>query len=109
MQRLPDYLFYICTMEVTSELVQNLANLSRLHFTEEEKEWIKKDLERMIAFVDKLKEVDVEGIEPLLLMSDRVNNLREDTISGSVSREKALKNASAQDGTFFRVPKVIKK
>lgn len=96
-------------MEVTDNLIQHLANLSRLHFSEQEKESIKKDLERMIAFVDKLKEVDVQGVEPLLLMSDQVNNMREDVVSGSVSREEALKNASAQDGTYFRVPKVIKK
>lgn len=63
----------------------------------------------MIAFVDKLKEVDVEGIEPLVLMSDAVDRLRADVISGSVSREESLQNAPEQDGTYFRVPKVIKK
>lgn len=96
-------------MDVNDELIQNLANLSRLHFTEEEKQWIKKDLQRMIAFVDKLKEVDVEGIEPLLQMTDRTDSLRDDAVSGSVGREEALKYAPEQDGTYFRVPKVIKK
>ena len=96
-------------MEVTDSLIQDLANLSRLTFTPEEKELIRKDLEQMIAFVDKLKEVDVEGIEPLVLMSDTVDRLREDVISGSVSREEGLQNAHEQDGTYFRVPKVIKK
>jgi len=96
-------------MEVNDILVNNLANLARLQFNEVEKEMIKKDLEQMIGFVDKLKELDTTGVEPLLHMSDVVNVLREDEIQGSSSREEALKNAPDSDGTYFRVPKVIKK
>lgn len=96
-------------MEVNDILVNNLANLARLQFNEVEKEMIKKDLEQMIGFVDKLKELDTTGVEPLLHMSDVVNVLREDKIQGSSSREEALKNAPDSDGSYFRVPKVIKK
>jgi aspartyl-tRNA(Asn)/glutamyl-tRNA(Gln) amidotransferase subunit C len=96
-------------MEVNDILVNNLANLARLQFNEVEKEMIKKDLEQMIGFVDKLKELDTTGVDPLLHMSDVVNVLREDKIQGSSSREEALKNAPDSDGTYFRVPKVIKK
>lgn len=96
-------------MEVNDNLVNNLANLARLQFNEVEKEMIKKDLEQMIGFVDKLKELDTTGVEPLLHMSDVVNVLREDKIQGSSSREEALKNAPDSDGSYFRVPKVIKK
>ena len=63
----------------------------------------------MIEFVDKLGEVDVEGIEPLMHMSDATNRLREDEVKGSVSREEAMKNAPESDGIYFRVPKVINK
>ena len=96
-------------MEVNDELIDNLANLARLHFNQEEKENLKKDLQRMIEFVDKLNELDVSNTEPLLHMSDGVNVLREDEIKGSISREEALKNAPDTDGEFFKVPKVIKK
>ena len=96
-------------MQVNDALIENLAKLSRLSFDEKEKQVIKKDLEQMIGFVDKLKELDTTGVEPLLHMSDSVNVLREDEIKDSVSREQALKNAPETDGTFFRVPKVIKK
>lgn len=96
-------------MEVNDNLVNNLANLARLQFNEVEKEMIKKDLEQMIGFVDKLKELDTTGVEPLLHMSDVVNVLREDIVQGSSSREESLKNAPASDGTYFKVPKVIKK
>ena len=58
---------------------------------------------------DKLNELNTEGVEPLLHMTDAINVLREDEVKGSISREEALKNAPDTDGTFFRVPKVIKK
>lgn len=96
-------------MEVNDALVDNLANLARLRFSAEEKELIKKDLQRMIHFVDKLNELDTEGVEPLLHMTDAVNILREDIVQGSISREEGLKNAPDTDGVFFKVPKVISK
>ena len=86
-----------------------LAHLSRLQFNETEKAEIKNDLQRMIAFVEKLDELDLDGVEPLLHMSDEVNVLRDDEVKGSVSREEALKNAPLHDEQFFKVPKVIKK
>lgn len=96
-------------MEVNDQLVENLARLARLSFNEQEKTQIKADLQEMISFVEKLKEVDTTGIEPMMHMSGNVNMLRDDVVQGSVSREEALKNAPGSDGTFFTVPKVIKK
>lgn len=96
-------------MEVNDTLVNNLANLARLRFNEAEKEAIKKDLERMIAFVDQLSALDVEGVEPLMHMTGNMDRLREDLVQGSVSRETALRNAPESDGSYFKVPKVIKK
>ena len=96
-------------MEVTDELIDHLANLSRLSFKPEEKEAVRIDLEKMISFIEKLKEVDTTGVEPLLFMSDEVNVLREDVVEGSISQEEALQNAPVTDGKFFKVPKVIRK
>jgi len=96
-------------MEVNDALVDNLAKLSRLQFNDQEKEIIKKDLQRMIEFVDKLQELDTTGVEPLMHMSDSVNVLREDIVQGSISRKEALKNAPDSDGVFIKVPKVIEK
>lgn len=94
-------------MEVNDALVDNLANLARLQFSEAEKEIIKNDLQRMIHFVDKLNELDTTGVQPVLHMTDAVNVLREDVVQGSVSRSAGLKNAPETDGVFFKVPKVI--
>lgn len=96
-------------MEVNDQLVDKLAHLSRLQFTETEKAGIKNDLQRMIGFVEKLNELDLAGVEPLLHMSPEVNVLREDEVRGSVSRPVALRNAPLHDEQFFKVPKVIKK
>ncbi|HLO79904.1 MAG TPA: Asp-tRNA(Asn)/Glu-tRNA(Gln) amidotransferase subunit GatC [Chitinophagaceae bacterium] len=96
-------------MEVNDELVSHLANLSRLHFNEEEKNEIREDLQRMISFVDKLNELNTEGLDPVLHMSTEVNRLRTDLVKGSVSAEEALKNAADPYGHFFTVPKVIRK
>lgn len=96
-------------MDVNDEMVEKLAHLSRLQFNETEKLEIKNDLQRMIGFVEKLNELNLDRVEPMLFMSDEVNVLRDDEIKGSISREEALKNAPFHDGQFFKVPKVIKK
>jgi len=96
-------------MKVNRELVENLAHLARLHFTDDEKAAIEEDLQRMISFVEKLNEIDTVNIPPLQHIGTATNVLREDKIEGSVDREDALKNAPATDGVFFKVPKVIKK
>lgn len=90
-------------------MIQNLAHLARLQFTNEEQVAIQGNLQKMIAFVEKLNELDTTGVEPLLHVGDTVNVLREDTLHGSVTREEALRNAPLQDGSFIKVPKVIKK
>ncbi len=74
-------------MEVNDELVDKLAHLARLSFTNTEKERMKRDLQQMITFVEKLNEVDTSNVEPLLFMTGEVNVLREDEVQGSVSRE----------------------
>jgi len=96
-------------MEVTSEMIDRIAHLARLKFSEEEKIALTADLERMIEFVEKLKEVDTTGVEPLLHITDAVNVLREDEVKQTISKKEALLNAPVTDGNFFKVPKVIKK
>ncbi|MEO8583896.1 MAG: Asp-tRNA(Asn)/Glu-tRNA(Gln) amidotransferase subunit GatC [Flavitalea sp.] len=96
-------------MEVNDVLIDKLANLARLTFNDTEKAEIRSDLQQMISFIEKLQEVNTDGVEPLFHMSSHSNVLRDDAVRGSITREDALKNAPDSDGTFFRVPKVIKK
>jgi len=96
-------------MEVNDELVDKLAHLARLKFEASEREEIKKDLQKMISFVEKLNELDTTGVPPLLHMTDEINVLRDDAVKGSISREEAFRNAPQHDDQFFKVPKVIKR
>lgn len=94
-------------MEVTDQLIDHLARLSRLSFNMEEKQELKTDLQKMIFFVEKLQELDTTGIEPLTHMGCSANALRKDEVKGMISREEALLNAPLKDDRFFKVPKVI--
>jgi aspartyl-tRNA(Asn)/glutamyl-tRNA(Gln) amidotransferase subunit C len=96
-------------MQVDDALIDKLSKLAMLQFNDEEREEIKADLEKMIGFVDKLKELDTTGVEPLLHMSSNVDVLREDIPGNMINHEEALQNAPLHDDAFFKVPKVIKK
>jgi aspartyl-tRNA(Asn)/glutamyl-tRNA(Gln) amidotransferase subunit C len=96
-------------MEINVEIIDKLSSLSKLHFNEEEKKSLQVDLQRMLEFVNKLNEIDTDGVEPLLHITSNVNNLREDIVQNVISHEEALSNAVLKDADFFKVPKVIKK
>ncbi|QHS60620.1 Asp-tRNA(Asn)/Glu-tRNA(Gln) amidotransferase subunit GatC [Chitinophaga agri] len=96
-------------MEVNETLVQQLADLARLEFNEQEKTAIKGDLQRMITFVEKLNELDTTDVKPLLHMTADRNVLREDVLVPSITREEGLQNAPAANDQYFKVPKVIRK
>ncbi|MEY4329946.1 MAG: hypothetical protein RL609_694, partial [Bacteroidota bacterium] len=61
----------------------------------------------ILVMCEKLKEVDTEGVEPLIYLTNSETVLREDVVIQSISHEEALKNAPKSDSDFFRVPKVI--
>lgn len=96
-------------MKVNEELIDHIANLSKLSFEGAQKEAIRQDLERMISFVDKLSELDTTGVEPLIFMSEEVNRLREDVVHQEITHEDALRNAPKKDSDYFRIPKVLDK
>ena len=96
-------------MQVDDVLIDKLAKLAMLQFDDEERAEIKSDLEKMIGFVDKLKELDTTGVEPLLHMSNNTDILREDIPGNMINREQALQNAPLHNEQYFKVPKVIKK
>ena len=95
-------------MEVNDALVENLCKLACLEFDAAGKQEIKKDLQKMIGFVEKLNELDLRDVEPLLFMGDETNVLREDIPEEPLSRSEALKNAPKADQQYFKVPQVVK-
>lgn len=96
-------------MEITDKTIDKLADLARLNFEGERKVEIKKDLERMLDFVDKLNELDTTGVQPLVYMTNEPLVLRKDEIGEELSQQDALKNAPSKDSDYFKVPKVLDK
>lgn len=96
-------------MEISVELIDRLSHLSMLTFSDDEKLRLKGELEKMMDFINKLEEVDTEGVNPLLHITAGSNLERKDEIAGELSRESAFENAPLHNDQFFLVPKVIKK
>jgi aspartyl-tRNA(Asn)/glutamyl-tRNA(Gln) amidotransferase subunit C len=94
-------------MKIDDQLISRLENLARLQLSATEKEGLKTDLTNILSMVEKLQELDVEGIQPLVYLNETINRPREDKIRNEADRDAALRNAPDHDGTFFRVPKVI--
>lgn len=94
-------------MKIEKETLDKLAHLSRLEISKEDEPKLLKELSAIVTFVEKLNEIDTEGVEPLTTMSLEVNALREDEPGVHMSHEEALRNAPAKDKDFFRVPKVL--
>ena len=96
-------------MKLDEKMVDKIAELSKLEFNDQEKSAILKDMNKMLEFVDQLKELDTDHVEPLIHMSSEVNVLREDEVVETISQEEALKNAPSKDSTYFKIPKVLDK
>lgn len=96
-------------MKVDKDLIDKLAGLAKLEFSPEECTAIEQNLSNMLDFVDKLRELDVTGVEPLVYVNPQTNIMRPDEPHMEISKEEALKNAPLADSDYFKVPKVIRK
>ncbi len=94
-------------MKIDKNLISRLETLAKLKLSDNEKEDLAGDLTNILNMVEKLQEVDTEGVEPLVYMNDEVNKLRPDQVENMVKQAEALKNAPDSDGTYFKTPKVI--
>ncbi len=94
-------------MKITREQVENVAVLARLELTEAEKELFTGQMDAILAYVDKLNELDTAGIVPTAHAVPMENAFRADEIRPSIGAENALANAPGRVEDFFGVPKVI--
>jgi aspartyl-tRNA(Asn)/glutamyl-tRNA(Gln) amidotransferase subunit C len=95
-------------MQINDDLIDRLAELSKLKFEGGDKESIKGDLEKMLDFVARLDAVNTDEVEPLIHLSERTNVLREDNAEVTITKEEALRNAPQKDSDYFKVPRVVK-
>jgi aspartyl-tRNA(Asn)/glutamyl-tRNA(Gln) amidotransferase subunit C len=92
---------------IDKKVVDEIAHLARLEFNEADKAGILNDMNRMLAFVEKLNELDTTGIDPLIYMTEEKNVLRRDEPVAALTQKEALKNAPKKDSDYFKAPKVI--
>jgi len=87
--------------------VKYVAHLARIALTPEEEEKIGAQLSSVLGYIEKLKEVDVSGVEPTAHAFPLVNVTRPDEVRPSLSNEEALRNAPAHANGLFIVPKIV--
>lgn len=95
-------------MKVDKDTLSHLENLAKLNFSDAEKDKMVGDFEKIVGFVDKLNELDTDGVEPKIYVNDEFDNLREDIAIATTTTKEALKNSPKKDTFYIRVPKVLK-
>jgi len=93
--------------EVDEKLIRHIGRLSRIDLTDEQVATFGRQLADIVAYMDKLQELNTDGVEPLAGAVAVHNVLAEDVPADSLPPEQALANAPAREGDFYQVPKVI--
>lgn len=96
-------------MKIIEEIIDYILYLVCFQFEGNEKEEICQDLEKIIGFMFKLVEVDIENVEFFIFMSDEVNVLCNDEVEVMIIKDEVLKNVLKKDFDYFCILKVLKK
>ena len=92
---------------INDEMIEYVGILAKLELSDEEKEQAKKDMGRMLDYIDKLNELDTEGVEPMSHIFPVNNVFREDIVVNGNERDYILENAPADKEGMFKVPKTV--
>ncbi len=92
---------------IDDDTIEYVSILAKLELSEGEREQAKKDMGRMLDYIDKLGELDTEGVEPMTHVFPVQNVFREDIVTNSDAREELLANAPEQRDGMFVVPKTV--
>ena len=92
---------------ISDETIEYVGILAKLELSDEEKETAKKDMGRMLDYIDKLNELDTSGVEPMSHVFPVHNVFREDVVVNGDEHEKTLANAPLRKEDSFEVPKTI--
>jgi aspartyl-tRNA(Asn)/glutamyl-tRNA(Gln) amidotransferase subunit C len=94
-------------MPVDANTVRRIAHLARIAVADEEVADLQTELNAMLAFVEQLSEVDVEGVEPMTSVTPMALKRREDKVTDGGIADDIVRNAPATENHFFLVPKVV--
>jgi aspartyl-tRNA(Asn)/glutamyl-tRNA(Gln) amidotransferase subunit C len=92
---------------LTRQDVAQIALLARLRLLPEELNQLTVELQSILQYMDKLRELDTSEVEPFTHVVDTSNALREDVVTNTSDPDRMLSNAPAKAKTFFKVPKII--
>lgn len=92
---------------ISDETIEYVGILAKLELSDEDKENAKKDMASMLDYIDKLGELDTEGIEPMSHIFPVQNVMREDVVTNGDGSDDTLKNAPESKGEAFIVPKTV--
>jgi aspartyl-tRNA(Asn)/glutamyl-tRNA(Gln) amidotransferase subunit C len=93
--------------KIDKKAILHIARLSRIELDESRLDSHSQQLGRIVEYFDKLNELDTDKVEPLTHAVELSNILAVDEVGSSLSTEEALANAPEQEGSFFKVPKVL--
>jgi aspartyl-tRNA(Asn)/glutamyl-tRNA(Gln) amidotransferase subunit C len=94
-------------MSVDAPSVRRIAHLARIAVADDEVEHLRGEINSILAFVEQLSEVDVEGVEPMTSVTPMIMKKRPDVVTDGGDADAVLQNAPARQGNYFAVPKVI--
>ena len=94
-------------MSVDAATVRRIAHLARIAVADDEVEHLQGELNAMLAFVEQLSEVNVEGVEPMTSVTPMAIKKRHDVVSAGDDATAVLKNAPETADNFYLVPKVV--
>jgi aspartyl-tRNA(Asn)/glutamyl-tRNA(Gln) amidotransferase subunit C len=94
-------------MSVDADAVRRVAHLARLAVAEDEVEHLRGELNAILAFVEQLAEVNVDGVEPMTSVTPMAMKMRHDEVTDGNIAEAVMANAPASEDHFFLVPKVV--
>ncbi len=92
---------------IDDETIDYVGILAKLELDEQQRERAKKDMGEMLDYIDKLNELDTEGIEPMSHIFNHDNVFREDVVTNQDNHEETLTNAPKKKDDMFVVPKTI--
>jgi aspartyl-tRNA(Asn)/glutamyl-tRNA(Gln) amidotransferase subunit C len=94
-------------MSADADTVRRIAQLARIALAEDEVEHLREELNAILAFVEQLSEVNVDGVEPMTSVIPMQMKKRADMVTDGGIADEILKNAPAAEDHFFAVPKVV--
>ena len=94
-------------MSADADTVRRIAHLARIALAEDQVEHLREELNAILAFVEQLSEVDVDGVEPMTSVIPMQMKKRADVVTDGGIADEILKNAPAAEEHFFAVPKVV--